>query len=132
MPTIPWQKLDHTPAKDQEVVVMASRFRLNKISQVPAFFVDAMRILKQVRGSEGAVGVSLVAHPLKREFFTLSAWQDQTAINAMVGQEPHRSAMRRHRKAMESSVFTFYNVPASELPAGWEEARRRLEETDRA
>ena len=38
MPTVPWQTLDHT-LKDDEVVVMASRFELHRLSQVPRFFL---------------------------------------------------------------------------------------------
>ena len=51
-------------------VVMASRFRLRRLRDVPRFFLDAMRIHRQVRAADGALGVSLVAHPLRREFFT--------------------------------------------------------------
>ncbi|GLY26834.1 hypothetical protein [Kineosporia sp. NBRC 101731] len=126
MPTIPWQNLDSTLTDDTEVVVMASRFQLHKLSQVPRFFLDAMKIHRQVGRSEGAVGISLEAHPLRREFFTLSAWRDQASIDAMIRQEPHRGAMSRHRRAMASSAFIFYRLPAGQLPAGWEDAHVRL------
>ncbi|MBT0771227.1 hypothetical protein KIH74_19965 [Kineosporia sp. J2-2] len=126
MPTIPWQQLDRTIAADTEVVLMASRFELHRLSQVPRFLIDALRIHRQVGRSPGAVGVSLVAHPLKREFFTLSAWRDQASIDQLVRTEPHRSAMSRHRTAMASSAFTFYAKPAAQLPADWPEARGRL------
>ncbi|MCD5350516.1 hypothetical protein [Kineosporia mesophila] len=35
---------------------MASPFRLHKLSQVPRFFLDAMKIHRQVTRSEGTVG----------------------------------------------------------------------------
>ena len=50
-----------------------------------------MRIHEQVRAADGALGVSLVAHPLQRVFFTLSAWRDRAAVDALVSAEPHRS-----------------------------------------
>jgi hypothetical protein len=64
------------------------------------FLRDAMRVRTLVRRSEGALGVSLVARPLRREFETLSAWRDRESLNAMVRAEPHRSVMGRYRAAM--------------------------------
>ena len=79
MPTLPW--ISVRPA-DAPAVVMASRFELRRLRDVPRFFLDAMRIHRQVRAADGALGVSLVAHPLQREFFTLSAWRDRAAVDA--------------------------------------------------
>lgn len=125
MPTLPWITLD-SPGEAVTAVVMASRFRLKSLRHVPRFFFDAMRIHQQVRRADGALGVSLIAHPLRREFFTLSAWRDRTALDAMVGCEPHRSTMKRHRRGMAGSAFTFWEVPADQLPVGWDDARRAL------
>ncbi|GAA1252974.1 hypothetical protein GCM10009609_15370 [Pseudonocardia aurantiaca] len=125
MPTLPWIAIDPTPEAG-EVVVMASRFRVRGYRHVLPFFLDAMRIHAQVRKADGALGVSLVAHPLRREFATLSVWRDQDALNAMVRAEPHRTIMGRHRSAMADSRFTFWNVPSSALPLDWDDAERRL------
>ena len=79
-----------------------------------------------MRKAEGALGVSLVAHPLRREFATLSAWRDQDALNSMVRTEPHRSIMGRYKAAMADSRFTFWTQPAGAPAPDWEEAERRL------
>jgi heme-degrading monooxygenase HmoA len=105
---------------------MASRFRLRRLRDVPRFFLDAMRIHRQVRAADGALGVSLVARPLQREFFTLSAWRDRAAVDALVRAEPHRSAMGRHHEDMEDAAFRFWEVPPDALPPSWDEAYRRL------
>jgi hypothetical protein len=105
---------------------MASRFRVRRLRDVPRFFLDSMRIHRQVLGADGALGVSLVAHPLRREFLTLSAWSDRQALDALVRTDPHRSAMRRHHPAMAESSFTFWEVPYADLPVDWDDARRRL------
>jgi hypothetical protein len=123
MPTLPW--ISVRPA-DAPAVVMASRFRLRRLRDVPRFFLDAMRIHRQVRAAEGALGVSLVAHPLRREFFTLSAWRDRAAVDALVRAEPHRSAMGRYHAVMADAVFRFWEVPPDALPPSWEDAFRRL------
>ena len=125
MPALPWIPV-HEPAPATEVVVMASRFRVKGYRHVLPFLVDSIRVLAQIRRADGALGVSLVAHPLRREFFTLSAWTDRAALDAVVGAEPHRSVMRRQRAAMADSAFTFWTAPAAALPLTWEEPEERL------
>jgi len=107
MPTLPW--ISVRPA-DAPAVVMASRFELRRLRDVPRFFLDAMRIHRQVRAADGVLGLSLVAHPLRREFFTLSAWRDRAAVDALVRAEPHRSTMGRYRPVMADSAFRFWEV----------------------
>ncbi len=124
MPTLPWTKIGDS---DREAVVMASRFTLRTWRHVLPFFVDAMRIHRQVRRADGAYGVSLEAHPLRREFLTLSSWRDDAAVKALVRAEPHRSVMRRYRSATKEATFRFWS--ASEPPT-WAEAKRRLAEAE--
>ena len=112
------------PTVTEPAVVMASEFRLTSLRRVPGFFLAAMRIRRQVLASDGALGVSLVAKPFARRFWTLSAWRDRAALDAFVGQEPHRSTMRRFRPAMAQAKFVFWESDA--LPVPWEEARGRL------
>jgi hypothetical protein len=123
MPTLPW-----TPATAPAAggsVVMASRFELRSLRHVLPFFVDAMRVFALVRRSPGAVGVTLEAHPLRKEFWTLSQWADRASLDAMVGTEPHRTIMGRYHAAMADAGFVFWEQPA-EAPPTWDEARRRL------
>ncbi len=125
MPTLPWISLrsaQHGPT----ALVMASRFRVRRRRDVPRFLLDSMRIHRQTRAADGALGVSLIAHPLRREFLTLSAWRDRRALDALVRAQPHAGAMRRHRPAMAEATFTFWEVAADQLPVPWDEARRRL------
>jgi hypothetical protein len=124
MPTLPWTAADSTAITDAAPLVMASRFRLRRFRDVLPFLIDAMRIRNQVRHADGALGVSLIAHPLRREFATLSAWRDRDAVNAMVRTEPHRSIMGRYRAVMADSKFVFY--PGEQSPPSWDEAIRRI------
>ena len=127
MPTLPWTA---GPEKgDGDAVVMASRFTLRTWRHVLPFFLDAMRIHRQVRRADGAYGVSLEAHPLKREFLTLSSWRDDAAVKALVRAEPHRSVMRKYRAVTEEATFRFWRAPAAEPPT-WAEAKRRLAEPE--
>lgn len=129
MPALPWTTVDPDPTG--EVVVMASWFRVRRLRDVLPFFLDAMRVHRQVRAADGAVGVALEARLLRREFRTLSAWRDRAALNGLVGSEPHRSIMRRQRAAMEDSAFVFWTVPAEEVPT-WADAGQRLAASGRS
>jgi hypothetical protein len=127
MPTLPWTTVDRAAGGD--AVVMASRFRVRTWRHVLPFFIDSMRIHRQVRRADGAYGVSLEAHPLRREFLTLSSWRDDAAVKALVRAEPHRSVMRKYRAATEEATFRFWTAPATEPPT-WAQAKQRLAEPE--
>jgi hypothetical protein len=130
MPTLPWTAPKAPPPGDSSVTVMASRLELRRLQDVPSFLAAALRIRRQMLGSPGAMGLSLIAEPLHRTFWTLSAWQDQAALRAATGAEPHRKLMRRFRPRMAGSSFVTWTAPAEALPIPWDEARRRLEKPD--
>jgi len=130
MPTLPWATVERPADPSATAVFMASRFKLRRWRDVLPFFRDSMRIHRQVRSADGAYGVSLEAHPLRREFFTLSAWRDDAAVRALVAAEPHRSAMRKYRPAMADAAFRFWSAPVGSLPPTWDEAKRRLAEPE--
>ncbi|MFB4319100.1 DUF3291 domain-containing protein [Actinomadura sp. 21ATH] len=127
MPTVPWARLG-TPDPGTEPVVMASRFEVRSLRHVPGFLADSMRLLLQARRAPGALGVSLKARPLRRTFWTLSAWTDRKSLYAYAGTAPHKPAMARRREAMSDSTFVFWTVPPDALPVSWKEAERRLNE----
>lgn len=65
-------------------------------------------------------------------FWTLSAWEDTEALYTYAKTEPHRTIMNGPRSTMSGSVFTFWRIPAGDLPVDWADARRRLTEQARA
>ncbi|WP_354641072.1 DUF3291 domain-containing protein [Kitasatospora camelliae] len=127
---LPWTPGPAAPRHPAEVTVMASELRLRRLRDVPRFLTASMAILRQTRKAPGAVGVTLRAAPLKRTFWTLSAWESREAINAFVRAEPHRSLMVGLRPAMAGSVFTFWQA-AGGPPPTWAEADRRIEDQRR-
>ena len=130
MPTLRWTAPKPLPPGDGPATVMASRLELHRLRDVPSFLAAALRIRRQMLASPGALGVSLVARPLRRTFWTLSAWQDQAALSSAVGRQPHRQIMTRFRPRMAGSAFVTWTAPAMALPVGWEEALQRLDKPD--
>jgi hypothetical protein len=130
MPTLPWTAPKSSPAHDGPATVMASRLELSHLYDVPSFLTSALRIRRQMLGSPGALGVSLIAKPLKRTFWTLSAWQDSEALHGAVGREPHIQLMKHFRPKMAGSSFVTWTAEDGALPVRWDEAMRRLEKPD--
>jgi heme-degrading monooxygenase HmoA len=130
MPTLAWRATPAAASPDPPAVVMASRFQLGRARNVPRFLYDSLRIRRQVLRTPGALGVSLIARPLKRQFLTLSAWTSAEALNQLVREEPHRSAMKRHRAGMADAQFVFWNTDAADLPVAWDDAIGRLDTDD--
>ncbi|MEU5161459.1 DUF3291 domain-containing protein [Streptomyces sp. NPDC020875] len=131
MPALPWIT-PHPADPGTRAVVMASRFEVRSLKDVPRFLAGALRAWRQVRTAPGALGASLNARPLRREFFTLSAWESRDALYAYARAEPHRSVMTGLRSTMKDSAFVYWEVAADELPITWGEAERRVEAERRA
>jgi len=131
MPTLPWTIPNSVPPGTQ-AYAMASRFEVRSAKDVPRFFLKALAVWRQVRSAPGCLGASLIAQPLRRVFYTLSAWQDRDALNAFAATQPHRGTMASLRPTMRTATFTFWDVPSGQLPLAWDDARQRLAEQARA
>ncbi|MEU1418883.1 DUF3291 domain-containing protein [Kitasatospora sp. NPDC005751] len=127
MPTIPWIT-PHPATPGTQAVVMASRFEVHSLGDVPRFLLKSYAVWRQIQSAPGALGASLIARPTKRTFYTLSAWESQQALQDFARAEPHRSIMTGLRSTMRESVFTYWQAPVEQLPVGWPEAHRRLAE----
>jgi hypothetical protein len=133
MATLPWTTTAVTPDPDTDVVVLGSRLELQSRRDVPGFLGAALKLRKQVREMSGAVGVSLVAEPTRKTFWTLSAWVDQASLDAFVATPPHVAVMQRYHERMVGGAFTTWTVKTWDLPERrsnakqlWTEAKRRL------
>ncbi|MEY7980858.1 DUF3291 domain-containing protein [Streptomyces pilosus] len=126
MPVLPW--VTPNPARpDTHAYVMASRFEVRSLKDVPRFFLKSLVAWRQVRRAPGALGASLEARPFRKVFHTLSAWESREALYAYARAEPHRSVMIGLRAAMRDSTFTFWEVPVDRLPIDWDDAKRRID-----
>ena len=131
MATLPWTTTD-TEA-DGDAVVLGSRLELRSLRHVPGFLGAAMKLRKQVRAMPGALGVSLIAQPAHKTFWTLSAWVDQPSLDAFVATPAHVAVMQRYHERMNGSAFTTWTVKTGDLPEPrssakqlWSEAKQRL------
>jgi quinol monooxygenase YgiN len=91
------------------------------------FLRHTSAIQKQLAGAEGAVGFSVRASPLTREFWTLSVWTDRGALMKFTRNLPHSQVMKSLEGHMRKTVFIEWQCKGSELPPSWKSALRRFE-----
>lgn len=101
---------------------MASRLPLGSYRALPRFVRFTVAVVRQLERSDGLVGYTLLAQPVRKTFWTLSAWEDRAALNGFARTLPHRQIMRSLRPYMEATKFTSWDVPGSALPLSWPEA----------
>jgi hypothetical protein len=116
------------PDANREYLALLSHLPLNKYRAVPAFFRFSFQIQKQLRGTPGVIGYSLRAKVLSRNFWTLSAWEDQKTLMDFVAKIPHDEAMRAMAPHMGQAKFTQWKVVGSALPLRWHEAMQRSQQ----
>ena len=113
------------PDSNREYLALLSYLPLNKYRAVPNFFRYSFQVQRQLRTTPGVVGYSLRAKVLRRNFWTLSVWEDEKALRAFVAKIPHGEAMKAMASHMGQPKFTQWRVAGSELPLRWEQAIQR-------
>jgi quinol monooxygenase YgiN len=83
-------------------------------------------VVKQLASAEGVVGYSVLAHPLSKRFWTLSAWKEEAAVHAFVQHPPHVRIMTALTPYMGKTKFVRWMVKGAQLPLSWEDGLRRL------
>ncbi len=93
---------------------------------MPLFFFYTVQVKKQVASAQGVLGYSLFARPLRKRFWTLSAWENAEALQAFVQNPPHVCIMNALTPRMDKTRFVQWTVKGSQLPLRWDDALRRL------
>lgn len=134
MATIPWKWTTQHTARGAASsvtavqVVQVSQLELLRLRNVPGFLIAALRLRREVLRADGALGVSLIAHPLRRTFWTLSSWTDTDAIGGFVRSEAHRAVMVGYRGKMRDSHFHTWSIVDATQRPDWRDATARLEQ----
>jgi len=97
---------------------------------MPKFFRFFSGIRRQLAESDGLIGYSMDAHPLAKEFWTLSVWEDRDFLWRFVQRMPHSRAMRDLLPHMGQTEFFHFEVNGSSVPPDWQETKRRMREQE--
>ena len=128
MSTQPWRSFKRAEP-ERRYVCLVSYLPLASGRHVPGLLLYAMRITAQLRKSRGLLGYSLRAQLMTKEFWTLSAWEDEASLRDFVRAQPHGRAMTALAPYMGKTRFIRWTITGSEVPPSWEDALRRWKES---
>ena len=78
--------------------------------------------------SVASLGVNL----FKRDFYTLSAWENAESLKRFVHDADHLASLTQFKNDMRrKSIFVYYKVPGRDLPLTWADAIARQETQDK-
>lgn len=123
----PWKALAPTDSH-LEYLALLSYLPLKTHWAIFRFLRFTLQIQKQLRNTPGVLGYSLRAKPMSRNFWTLSAWEDDKALREFVVRLPHGNAMKALTPHMGPTAFTRWKVSGSAIPLRWEEAMQRSQQ----
>lgn len=126
MPALPWTTGPYRPADDTTVHVLTSMLPLHRYRDVPRFLTWTRKIRTQLRTADGCAGYSLDARPLRKTFYTLSAWSDPEAMNRFVHSGQHADMLADMAGRLGQPTFVEYAEPGAALPLDWTAAKHRL------
>jgi nitrite reductase/ring-hydroxylating ferredoxin subunit len=127
LPVLPWTSFTDAEG-DKEYPALLSHLPLKTFGAMPKFFRFLFGIRRQLAESEGLIGYTLDAHPLAKEFWTLSVWEDKDSLWRFVQKMPHSQAMQNLLPHMKQTEFFHFEVKGSSVPPDWQETRRRMRE----
>ena len=107
---------------EREYLVLASSIPPRSRRSTWRLFRGASTVRKQLAGTEGVIGFSLLARPLAKQYATLSIWRDGQALAAFAGAEPHRELMNSLSPEMGPTKF----VRGADPHPTWHDALQRL------
>jgi nitrite reductase/ring-hydroxylating ferredoxin subunit len=129
VPALPWKSFT-TPESEREYPALLSHLPLATFRAMPKFLRFVFAIQRQLAESEGLIGYSLDAHPLAKEFWTLSVWQDRDSLWRFVHRHPHSEAMQDLLPHMGETGFFHFEVAGSSVPPDWQETKLRMRERE--
>lgn len=125
MPAMPWRQFG-PPDPNGDYVALVSFLPLKSFSRLFPFVVYTVQVIKQLAKADGLVGYSLLANPLSKRFWTLSAWKSEETLRAFVVKTPHVQIMKSLSPYMAGTKFVRWPVKGSQLPLQWDDALRRI------
>jgi hypothetical protein len=111
---------------DTDYLVLASSIPPKSMRSTFALFTGARAVRKQLAGTDGVIGFSLLAEPFAKRYATLSVWRDEDALCAFAKAPPHDQLMVELAPAMDGPKFVRWTIRGVDGVPTWDEALRRL------
>ena len=122
----PWKSM-MSLEPDREYVVFASSIPPISRRSTWRLFRGASAVRRQLGATDGVVGFSLLARPIRKQYATLSVWVDNDALASFSAHAaPHNELMKRLAPEMGPTKFVRWSMKGSDGLPAWESALERL------
>ena len=126
-PPLPWKAFGE-PQPEREYLVVLTFLPLRRLSKLPLFLASVRKIRQQLdAGPGGLIGYSLLAKPLRSNYWTLSVWDDADALGRFIEESPHRDVMQALPQVLRGFGVTRWTSPGTAVPPAWGDALARGE-----
>jgi|SRR5579859_4324127 len=122
MPATPWNSLQR-PQPDRGYLVVLTHLPLRRPTTLPRFLLHLRAIQHQLDNTDGLIGYSLLAKPLHGHYWTLSAWENDAALQQFTQAHPHHAAMAKTAPCLNGFTHTRWTLRGEREPLGLEVER---------
>lgn len=121
----PWKSI-RPMQPGHDYVVLASSIPPRSLASTRALFAGASAVRKQLADTDGVIGFSLLARPFRKQYATLSVWEDEAALEDFATSQPHAQLMADLSPAMAPTRFARWKMSSGEARPSWRDALQRL------
>jgi heme-degrading monooxygenase HmoA len=105
-------------------IIVVTRLRLRDPALLDEFFAAAVAVMEQAQKSDGNLGADALADA-NNAWWSVSAWQERSPMQAFVDSEPHLSTTARLDHFCDEATFVDWEQTSPDLP-GWQTSYRHL------
>lgn len=123
----PWRTMEPLdPTRDY--VALVSDIPPLRLSSTGRWFRGAREVESQLRDTEGVVGFSLAASPLRKRYMTLSVWTDEEALARFASTRAHGRLVDELHPEMAPTRFVRWTFSGRDGRPRWRDGVRRIED----
>ena len=104
--------------------ISVTRLRVRSFGYLPQFAWQALKSARQAERASGFLGGRLLRNA-RNAFWTLTAWEDETAMKTYRSAGVHRSVMPKLLNWCDEAAVVHWEQQTLELPS-WQDAHRRM------
>lgn len=121
----PWKTIE---ALDPglEYLVLASSIPPRSIASTGRLFRGSRAVRKQLMATDGVMGFSMLAEPIRKHYVTLSVWRDEAALTGFARSRPHDHLMTSLVAEMGETKFVRWTISGATGHPSWRETLERL------
>lgn len=111
---------------DATFLVLASSIPPKSRASTWKLFRGSRAVRRQLLATDGVMGFSMLAEPLRKHYATLSVWRDEAALEAFAKAHPHDRLMGDLAPVMDTTKFVRWTISGTDGPPSWNDALVRL------